>query len=61
MAKAGLTKSANVDTTAREVDFVTRFANNWQHLRDIMGISRLIRKTPGTVLKSKYASVTLAN
>lgn len=61
MAKAGLTKSANVDTTAREVDFVTRFANNWQHLRDIMGVSRLIRKTPGAVLKSKYASVTLQN
>jgi len=61
MAKANLTKTANIDTTAREVDFVTRFANNWQHLRDIMGVSRLIRKTPGTVLKSKYASVTLAN
>ena len=61
MAKARLTKSANVDTTAREVDFVSRFAYNWEHLRDIMGVSRLIRKTPGTVLKSKYATVTLQN
>lgn len=61
MAKSNLTKSANIDTTAREVDFVTRFANNWEHLRDIMGIMRLIRKTPGTVLKSKHASVTLQN
>ena len=61
MAKANLTKSVNVDTTAREVDFVSRFADNWEHLRDIMGISRLIRKTPGTVLKSKYATVTLQN
>lgn len=59
MAKANLTKSANIDVTAREVDFVTRFANNWEHLRDIMGIMRLIRKTPGTVLKSKYAVLTL--
>ena len=59
MAKANLTKSANVQTAAREVDFVTRFAKNWEHLRDIMGISRLIRKQPGTVLKSKYAEVTL--
>lgn len=59
MAKDRLTKSANIDTTAREVDFVTRFAYNWEHLRDIMGIMRVIRKTPGTVLKSKYASVTL--
>lgn len=59
MAKANLTKSANIQTAAREVDFVTRFANNWEHLRDIMGVTRLIRKTPGTVLKSKYATVVL--
>ena len=59
MPKANLTKTANIDTTAREVDFVTRFANNWDHLREIMGVMRVIRKTPGTVLKSKYAVVTL--
>ena len=61
MAKQNLTKSANIETTAREVDFVTRFANNWDHLREIMGVMRTIRKTPGTVLKSKYAEVTLHN
>lgn len=61
MAKTNLTKSVNISTTAREVDFVTRFANNWDHLRDILGVSRLIRKTPGTVLKSKYATVVLQN
>lgn len=61
MAKANLTKSANIVTAAREVDFVTRFANNWEALRDIMGITRLIQKPAGTVLKSKYASVTLQN
>lgn len=59
MPKSNLTKSTHINTTAREVDFVTRFAYNWEHLREIMGVTRLIRKTPGTVLKSKYASVTL--
>ena len=56
----------NTTTTAqftginpREVDFVTRFQRNWEHLRDIMGISRPIRMQPGTVLKSKYAQGTL--
>ena len=41
------------------MDFVTRFGRNWQHLRDILGITRPIRKAPGTQLKSKYASVSL--
>jgi hypothetical protein len=60
MAQANLTKSANI-IAAREVDFVTRFGMNWQDLRDLMSISRLVQKTPGTVLKSKYAEVTLQN
>ena len=59
MAKDRLTKSVNISSAAREIDFVTRFAKNWDHLREIMGIMRVIRKTPGTVLKSKYAQLTL--
>ena len=59
MAKDRLTKSTHISTTAREVDFVTRFQTNWEALRDILGITRVIRKEPGTVLKSKYAVVTL--
>lgn len=59
MAKDRLTKNAHIQTAAREVDFVTQFQKNWDHLRDIIGITRMIRKTPGTVLKSKYAEVTL--
>ena len=55
---AGIVKTADI-VAAREVDFVSRFANNWQELMDIMGITRLIPKVPGTVLKSKYAVVTL--
>lgn len=61
MARENLTKSADIAITAREIDFVTRFERNWEHLRDIMGIMRPIRKQPGTVLKSKTASVTLAD
>lgn len=45
--------------TAREVDFVTRFADNWDALRNILGITRAIRKTPGTSLVSYTASVEL--
>ena len=59
-AKTNLTMTSDVQVTAREIDFVTRFARNWQHLRDILGIMRPIKKQPGTVLKSKTASVTLA-
>lgn len=45
--------------TAREMDFVTRFGDNWDALRNIMGIMRPIRKTPGTSLVSYTADVTL--
>ena len=58
-SKANLTKAANIDVQVREVDFVTRFNKNWDALRDIMGIMRPIRKTPGTVLRSYTATVTL--
>ena len=47
------------DVTAREVDFVTRFADNWEALRNILGIMRPIRKAPGTQLISYTADVTL--
>lgn len=45
--------------TAREIDFVTRFNDNWKALEQILGISRPIRKTPGTKLVSYTADVTL--
>jgi hypothetical protein len=45
--------------SAREEDFVTRFNDNWEALRTIMGIMRPIRKTPGTQLISYTADVTL--
>ena len=45
--------------TAREIDFVSRFTNNWQALREILGIMNPVRKTPGTQLVSYLASVEL--
>lgn len=59
MAKENLTKTTDIKVNPREVDFVTRFSRNWEHLRDILGIMRPIKKAPGTVLKSKYATLTL--
>ena len=47
------------NVTAREVDFVTRFGDNWDALRNIIGISRPIRKAPGTSLVAYTASVAL--
>ena len=59
MAKSNLTKAANINVQAREIDFVTRFSDNWDALRTIMGIMRPIRKAPGTKLVAYEANVTL--
>ena len=56
-AKENLTKSTQFNVTAREVDFVTRFNDNWDALRTILGIMRPIRKAPGTKLVSYKTSV----
>ena len=56
-AKTNVTTTAQYTTTAREVDFVTRFSDNWDALRNILGIMRPIRKAPGTKLVSYEASV----
>ena len=47
------------NVNARELDFVNRFSDNWSALQNIIGISRPIRKTPGTKLVSYTADVTL--
>lgn len=60
-AKANLIMTNDIQVKAREIDFVTRFERNWEHLREILGIMRPIKKTPGAVLKSKYAEGTLQN
>lgn len=58
-AKANLITTNDIQVKAREIDFVTRFERNWEHLREILGIMRPIKKQPGAVLKSKYAEGTL--
>lgn len=59
MPAENLTMSADLAASAREIDFVTRFSSNWEHLMNILGILRPIRKQPGAVLKSKKAVLTL--
>lgn len=55
--KSGLTVAADIQVHAREIDFVTRFAQNWDALREILGIMRPIEKTPGSTLISYEASM----
>ena len=59
MAKDRLTKVANISASIREQDFVTVFGQNWDALRQILGITRPIRKAPGSKLVSNKATVTL--
>ena len=56
---AGVTMTTDFTVEARRNDFVTSFAQNWNALREIMGVSRPIKKQPGTVLKSYKATLTL--
>lgn len=60
-AKSNLTKMANLNTSIRELDFVSMFARNWDALMALFGIMRPIKKTPGTKLVSTVAKVTLQN
>lgn len=59
MAKENLTLSTDIQVKSREMDFVTRFTDNWNALREILGIMRPIRKENGTVLKTYNATITL--
>ena len=49
-AENRLTKSEHIVVSPREIDFVTRFGNNWEALIEIMGIMRPIKKQPGAFL-----------
>ena len=46
VAKANLTDKAAITAKAREVDFVSMFSRDWEHLQNVLGISRPIRKAP---------------
>ena len=51
--------NAYTNVNAREIDFVNRFSNNWAALQNIIGVSRPIRKAPGSRLVSYTADVAL--
>lgn len=53
------TTTQQINVTARELDFVSRFTANVEALMEIMGIMQPIRKTPGTRLRSFRATVEL--
>lgn len=53
-APAGLTGQDQIQVRAREIDFVTSFGKSLQTLLDILGITRMIRKENGSVLKTKH-------
>ena len=59
MAKANQTGTGQITINPRELDFVSRFTNNFQALREILGITRPIRKEPGSTLRVLRASVAL--
>ena len=57
--RANTTLTSDITVAAREVDFVSRFTQNWDALREIVGIMNPVRKAPGTKLTSYKATVTL--
>ena len=57
--RANTTLTADITVQAREVDFVSRFTDNWESLREILGIMNPVRKQPGTTLVSSKATITL--
>lgn len=58
-APDNMTGKAQIQVRAREIDFVTSFGKNMQALLDVMGITRMIKKENGSVLKTKKVSGTL--
>lgn len=58
---ANTTTTAQITIQAKEIDLANRFSATWEALTEIMGITRPIRKTPGTKLVSSKASITLAD
>lgn len=53
------TTTANISVNVKEIDFVSRFENDWQALVDILNIMRPVRKQPGTQLIASKASIVL--
>lgn len=58
-ATTNTTLTSDITINVREIDFVTRFEQTWDALREIMGIMRPVRKQPGTKLVASKATITL--
>lgn len=55
------TTTSNISLKVKELDFVSRFTQNWQAIQEIMGIMNPVRKDPGTTLVASKATVVLQN
>lgn len=53
------TLTTDITVNVKELDFATRFEQNWKALMEIMGIMRPIKKQAGTKLVSSKATITL--
>lgn len=53
------TTTAQISLNVKEIDFISRFEQNWDALREILGIMRPVRKQLGTKLVASKATVTL--
>ena len=53
------TMTSNISVEVKEIDFISRFEQTWQALREIMGIMRPVRKAPGTKLVASKAEIVL--
>lgn len=58
-AMNNMTGTPQITVNVKEVDFVTRFNDNWDALVEILGIMNPVRKAPGTTLVASRATVTL--
>ena len=57
--RANTTLTTDITVQARELDFVSRFGENWSALRELLNVMRPVRKAPGTTLVSYNATITL--
>lgn len=59
MALTNITATSNIAGNPREIDFVTRFADNWQGLMNIIGVTNMVEQAPGTSLHVKRGGIVL--
>lgn len=54
-----ITTTAQISIAVREIDFISRFQQNWDALREIFGIMNPVKKELGTQIAINKAEVTL--